>query len=236
MTVLGRVFGVTGASGNLGAATVRALLAEGATVIALDRHAGPVRVAFESEIEAGKVRSYQVDLTNEESAASALRDAAKVVGRFDGIVCTVGGYEGGVETAQASWADWSAMLDVNVRTTVVCSRAALPLLYERGAGSIVHVASLASLEGTAGQAAYSAAKAAVLRFTEALAQESKSKRVRVNAVLPGTMDTPQNRAWMSPDQVATAIDTAAVADAILFLLSDASRAVTGAALKVTGWQ
>ena len=75
-----------------------------------------------------------------------------------------------------------------------------------------------------------------MRLTEGLAEELKPHRVRVNAVLPGTMDTKENRSWMSPEFAELAIDTLAVADAIGFLLSEDARAVTGAALRVTGFQ
>jgi NAD(P)-dependent dehydrogenase (short-subunit alcohol dehydrogenase family) len=100
----------------------------------------------------------------------------------------------------------------------------------------VNVASMAALSGSAGESAYAASKAALLRLTESLAAEQKAKGIRVNAVLPGTIDTPQNRSWMSPEDVAKAVPPRAIGDVIAFLLSDAARAVTGTAIKVTGKQ
>jgi NAD(P)-dependent dehydrogenase (short-subunit alcohol dehydrogenase family) len=191
---------------------------------------------FHADIAAGKALPFGVDVTDEAAISRAVAEGVAEWGRFDGLVCTVGGYKGGVTTVDSSWADWQAMLDTNVKATVMCTRAALPPLIERSSGSIVHVASLAALAGAAGQAAYASAKAAVLRFTESVADEVKASGVRVNAVLPGTLDTPQNRSWMGPEQVASAIDPRAVAEAIAFLLSDAARAVTGAGLRVTGRQ
>jgi NAD(P)-dependent dehydrogenase (short-subunit alcohol dehydrogenase family) len=234
-TLLDKTIVVTGASGNLGDATVRALLARGARVIGLDRDDTRPRVAFADAVAAGKVSLLRVDLTSaasvEEAFEAALGDRAP-----DGLVATVGGYKGGVSLLEGDADDWEAMWRINVATAVHASRAAGRRMAAAGAGSIVHVASLAALSGGAGQIAYSAAKSAVLRLTEGLAEELKPKRVRVNAVLPGTMDTPQNRAWMSPDAATLAVDPLAVADAIAFLLSPEARAVTGAALRVTGFQ
>jgi NAD(P)-dependent dehydrogenase (short-subunit alcohol dehydrogenase family) len=128
------------------------------------------------------------------------------------------------------------MLTINLRATVACSRAVLPGMLARKAGSIVHLASLAAIGPGPGQAAYSASKSAVLSFSESLAAETKASGVRVNAVLPGTMDTPQNRSWMSEADVQKAVDPTAVADVIAFLVSSAARAVTGAAIRVSGRQ
>lgn len=236
MDLDGRVFAVTGASGNLGLALVKVVIERGGKVLLLDRALPHVSSVFAQEIEAGQALPFALDATDEAAVGEALDRGIASWGRLDGMVCTVGGYKGGVATVDSSWADWQAMLDTNVKTTVTCTRAALPRLIERSSGSIVHVASLAALTGSAGQAAYASAKAAVLRFTESVADEVKAAGVRVNAVMPGTLDTPQNRSWMSAEQASSAIDPRAVADAIVFLLSDAARAVTGAGLRVTGWQ
>lgn len=235
MKLEGRVFAVTGASGNLGHATAQLLLERGASLLLLDRHPDRLEAQQGAAIAARRVVVLGADLADEQAASAALIKGRSQLGRIDGIVCTVGGYKSAPLT-ETPWSDWAAMLDVNLKTTVACTRAALPLLIEGGSGSIVHVASLAALSGSSGQAAYSAAKAAVLRFTESLADEVKSHGIRANAVLPGTIDTPQNRAWMSAEQASVAIDPRAIADAIAFLLSDAARAVNGAAIRITGRQ
>lgn len=231
-----RSYVVTGASGNLGQAVASLLLDRGARVATFDRDARKSNELFAKPIADKRVIPYAVDLASEAAVSEALRDADARLGGLTGAVCTVGGYKGGANIAGAGLADWDAMWSVNVRATVTVTSALLPLLAGRGAGAIVHVASLAALAGTKGQAAYSAAKAAVLRLTEAAADEVKASGVRVNAVLPGTLDTPQNRAWMSEADSAIAIDPVAVAEVVAFLLSDAARAVTGAAIRVTGRQ
>ncbi|NUP08547.1 MAG: SDR family oxidoreductase [Polyangiaceae bacterium] len=235
MKLDGRVIALTGASGNLGHATANALLERGASLLLLDRHPDRMREAWGPAIDAGRAQAFAVDLSDEASAVKALGDGIAKAGRFDGLVCTVGGYKFAT-TGETAWTDFAAMLDVNLKTTVACTRAALPALAARGGGAIVHVASLAALAGSTGHAAYSAAKAAVLRFTESVADDVKGQGIRVNAILPGTIDTPQNRAWMTKEQVDVAIDPAAIADVIAFLLSDDARAVTGASIKITGRQ
>jgi NAD(P)-dependent dehydrogenase (short-subunit alcohol dehydrogenase family) len=104
----------------------------------------------------------------------------------------------------------------------------------RGSGAIVTVASRAALAGDAGVAAYAASKAAALRLTESLAAEVKAYGVRVNCVLPGTLDTPANRAAMPDADRRLWVELDAVADVILFLLSPLSRAIHGAAIPVYG--
>ena len=99
---------------------------------------------------------------------------------------------------------------------------------------MVNVAARASLAGGATLAAYSAAKAAVLRLTESLAAEVKAKGIRVNAVLPGTIDTPQNRKESPNADYSRWVDPAALADVIIFLASDAARAIHGAGIPVYG--
>ena len=124
---------------------------------------------------------------------------------------------------------------MNLRTAVVCCKAALPALLERGAGCIVNIgAGAAAARAAAGMGAYTASKAGVQRLTESLAEEVKDRGVRVNAVLPGTIDTPRNRADMPDADVARWVAPEAIADVIVFLASDAARAVTGASIPVFG--
>jgi len=154
-------------------------------------------------------------------------------GGIDVLVNVAGGFrwelvEGGqLET-------WDEMYAMNLRTAVVSSRAALPALLERGRGRIVNVGAGAALRATAGMGAYAASKSGVERLTEALAAELKDRGITVNAVLPGTIDTPRNRADMPDADFARWVAPEAIADVIVFLASDAARAVTGAAIPVFG--
>jgi NAD(P)-dependent dehydrogenase (short-subunit alcohol dehydrogenase family) len=226
---------VTGASGNVGAAVARALLARGDRVVLLDRHVDKLEQAFAAELAAGHL-AFGVDLSDEAACVDTVRRVVSARGRVDGLVNTVGGYLGGSPVVDTDWAAFERMITLNVRVAHAVTRAVLAPMLSQRAGSIVHVASLAGLAGAAGESAYAGAKAALLRLVESLANEVKASGVRVNAVLPGTIDTPQNRAWMSPEQASLAIAPAAIADVVAFLCSDGARAVTGASLKITGAQ
>ena len=225
---------VTGASGNLGAAAAKALLREGARVALMDRSAEHAVHAMGGALAAGNV-VLPVDLTVEGATKAAFASAKEKLGSVDALVCTVGGYVGGSPLSDTSWETFEKMFAMNVKTAFTANRAAIAAFGERG-GSIVNVASMAALQGGSGESAYAATKAALLRMVESLAAETKGKGIRVNAVLPGTIDTPQNRAWMSESMARLAIDPAAIADVIAFLVSPRARAVTGAAIRVTGAQ
>jgi NAD(P)-dependent dehydrogenase (short-subunit alcohol dehydrogenase family) len=107
-------------------------------------------------------------------------------------------------------------------------------MLERGSGRIVHVAARAGLSGGANMAAYSASKSALIRLVESLSAELRHKGINVNCVLPGTLDTPQNRQEMPNADYSKWVPVEALADVIAFLASDAARAVTGAAIPVYG--
>lgn len=231
-----RVVVITGASGNLGAAVARAARAAGARTALVDRDAARVAKIHPEFAASGTHLLAAVDLGDQAAVDAFAQRVADTLGPATGLVNTVGGYRAGDPVASSDWSTWEEMFATNVRPTLTCSRAFLPFMRAAGHGSIVNVASPAALSADPGAAAYAAAKASVLRLGEALAAEAKADGVRVNAVLPGALDTPQNRSWMTPEQTGTAIELAALADVVLFFLSDTSRAVTGAALRVTGRQ
>jgi NAD(P)-dependent dehydrogenase (short-subunit alcohol dehydrogenase family) len=155
-------------------------------------------------------------------------------GRIDVLVNTVGAWRGGVSTHEAPLADWDFLFAANVRPTLLACRAVAPHFVARRGGRIINVAARSGLHGDAGSAAYSAAKSAVLRLTESLSAELKSSGVNVNAVLPSTIDTPQNRAAMPGADFSMWVQPDAIADVIVFLASDAARAIHGAAIPVYG--
>jgi NAD(P)-dependent dehydrogenase (short-subunit alcohol dehydrogenase family) len=117
---------------------------------------------------------------------------------------------------------------------VTASKAALPYLSTRPGSRIVNIGAVAGGKAAAGMGPYAAAKSGVLRFTEALSQELRNSDCTVNAVLPGIIDTPQNRKDMPDADVSRWVTPDAVANVVLFLLSSQAGAVTGAAIPVTG--
>ena len=230
-----RVVVITGAVGNLGQATARAFQEAGAHTVLIDRAADRLHHDY-----SGLVMSPDhlllggVNLADEASVAAAIGSAAERFGRVDVLVNTVGAWRGGKPVHEAPLADWEFLHEANVRPTLLASRAVVPHFLAQRRGAIVNIAARSGLAGEAGSAAYCAAKSSVLRLTEALAAELKHAGVNVNAVLPSLIDTPQNRAAMPSADPSKWVQPDAIADVVLFLASDAARAIHGAAIPVYG--
>jgi NAD(P)-dependent dehydrogenase (short-subunit alcohol dehydrogenase family) len=175
-----------------------------------------------------------VDLADTMSLSRLVADTLARFGRIDVLVNTVGAWRGGRPVHETDLADWDFLFNANLRTTLLCCRAVIPQMLKQGRGKIINVGSRDGLTGSAGYAAYSASKSAVLRLTEALSEEVKGSNINVNCILPSTIDTPQNRAAQPDADFTKWVEPNAIADVILFLASDASRAIHGAALPVFG--
>jgi NAD(P)-dependent dehydrogenase (short-subunit alcohol dehydrogenase family) len=226
---------ITGAAGNLGGACIEAFRTAGARLILLDR--SPDRLARLHPDLAGSPNalfSQPVDVTDPASVQSGLAEGLNRFGRIDGLINIAGGYRAGTPTHETPISDWDYMLNLNARSVFVVCQAVIPGMIKQKSGRIVNISSRAALGGGAGQAAYSVSKTAVLRLTESMAAELKESGINVNCVLPGIIDTPQNRAAMPGADFSHWVAPEAIADVILFLASDAARAVTGAAIPVFG--
>jgi NAD(P)-dependent dehydrogenase (short-subunit alcohol dehydrogenase family) len=154
-------------------------------------------------------------------------------GRIDALLNIAGGFRW-IKIEDSHSADLEFLFRMNVQTAVNTVRAALPALKASPAGRIVNVGALAAEKATAGMGPYTASKAGVLRLTESLADELKDSGVTVNAVLPSTIDTPQNRADMPKADFSRWVAPADLAEVMLFLASEKARAVTGALVAVRG--
>ncbi|MEO7066834.1 MAG: SDR family NAD(P)-dependent oxidoreductase [Rhodanobacter sp.] len=216
---------VTGGFGALGAATVRAALAAGARVVAIDRADPPADGLGQATCVGG------VDLTDAQAAKKALATAAQSLGGLDALVNIAGTFR--YETlADGSVDTWDLMYRINLRTAVATSQAALEHLH--AGGRIINIGANAALKAGAGMGAYTASKSGVMRFTESLAEELKGRDITVNAVLPSILDTPPNRADMPKADFASWVKPEQLADVILFLLSKQASVITGALIPVTG--
>lgn len=231
----GRVVLVTGAAGNLGRTVARSFHLAGARTVLADRDSSRLQQAF-PDLKGSRdhLLVEGVDLTAPGSLDGIVTQAVGLFGRLDILVNAVGGFRAGAPVHETPLETWDMLLDLNLRTSLVAARAVIPVMIRQQYGKIVTVAARAAGAGAANMAAYSAAKAAVVRLTESMAAELKGSGINVNCVLPGTLDTEQNRqerpganhsTWVAPD---------AVADVILFLASDAARAVVGASVPVFG--
>lgn len=226
MQLKGQVIAITGAFGALGSAMVRAALAEGAQVAAIDRAATPG-----TPLE-GAALFGAVDLSDAAGARAVIEAILARFGKLDALVNIAGGFRW-EPLADGSLDTWNMLYELNLRTAVSACRAALPHLPDER-GRIVNIGAAGAIKAGAGMGAYAASKAGVASLTEALAEELKDRGITVNAVLPSILDTPANRAdmpkadfnkWVRPEQLA---------DVIVFLLSAKSQAITGALLPVTG--
>jgi NAD(P)-dependent dehydrogenase (short-subunit alcohol dehydrogenase family) len=222
----GEVIVVTGALGALGKVVAETALARGARVAGVD-HAPSQVPATGNRIEIGGV-----DLSDAVAAKTAIDAVATHFGRIDALVNIAGGFA--FETVvDGDPKTWQRMYALNVLTALNASRAAIAHLTASGAGRIVNVGAMGALQAGSGMGAYAASKAGVHRLTEALAAEWKGK-ITVNAVLPSIIDTAANRASMPRADFGKWVRPQELAEVILFLLSDAASAVTGALLPVSG--
>lgn len=217
---------VTGGFGALGRAVGEALLAGGAAVALVDHAPAP------GGLPEGALPCGGVDLSDPRAAQRCLDGIAERFGGLDGIVNAAGGFAW-ENVEHGDIATWDRMYALNVRTALLASQAALPHLLRQGRGRIVHIGAMAAGRAQSGMGAYAAAKSGVARLTEAMADEFLERGITVNAVLPSIIDTPANRAAMPDADSSRWVAPAALARVVLFLLSDASAAVTGALLPVS---
>jgi NAD(P)-dependent dehydrogenase (short-subunit alcohol dehydrogenase family) len=226
---------VTGAAGNLGSAVARAFQAAGAKLVLVDRAADRLPRLFPDLVDSpNHFLAAPIDLTSADAVETMVDETVKRFGRIDVLVNTAGGYRAGTPVHEMPLEAWDSMLNLNARTVFFASRAVIPHMLRQGSGRIVNVAARAALKGGAQMAAYSVSKSAVVRLTESMAAELKKEGINVNCVLPGTIDTPQNRQAMPNADHSRWVKPEVIADVILFLASDASRAVHGAAIPVYG--
>jgi NAD(P)-dependent dehydrogenase (short-subunit alcohol dehydrogenase family) len=225
---------VTGAAGNLGRAVVEELAGRGLRLACIERN--PERLdelaaSLPSTVPLLKLPG--VDLTDFAACQDAVRQAEERFGAIHALVNTVGGFkmnavdDKGIE-------QWDELLTMNARTAYAISAAVLPGMQKAGYGRIVHVAAAQGLKAGSRQAAYAASKAAVIRLTEAISAENRGHGITANCILPGTIDTPQNRAAMPDANRDGWVSAGAIAKLIAYLASADGGIVTGAAIPATG--
>ena len=226
---------VTGAIGRLGVVLAQAFRSSEAKLALVDRGEDRLRQAF-PDLEG--LPDYLLvncaDLMDEGEVEAAVAETMQHFGRIDVLVNTVGGYRAGKMLHETPIETWDFLLNLNGRSVFIVCQKVIPRMLNRGSGKIVNVAARSGIEGQAGMAAYSASKSAVIRLTESMAAELKDLGVNVNCVIPGTIDTPQNRGTMPNADYSTWVAPESLADVILFLSSEAARDVHGAALPVYG--
>lgn len=225
MEYSGKTVAVTGGCGALGSAVIDTVLAKGGEVARID-----VLPLEKRQPAAAGVRDYYIDLTDREQT----RLQFEAIGKVDALFNIAGGFLFGPSVWEMDDDAFEGMVSMNLRTMLNAVRAVMPGMVERGSGAIVNVGALGALSGAASMGAYIVSKSGVMRLTESLAEEVKDQGVNVNAVLPGVIDTPANRAAMPDADPSRWVAPADLASVICFLGSEQAKAMHGALVPVSG--
>jgi NAD(P)-dependent dehydrogenase (short-subunit alcohol dehydrogenase family) len=218
---------LTGAAGNLGRAVAGAFAGAGDNLVLLDLKRGALQ-------DGERQIFIDTNLLDAQSVQAAVDKAVQRFKRID-ILCNIAGaFRMGSPVHETTDKDWNFLVDVNVRSVLNMARAVVPVMLKVGGGKIVNIGAFAAQKGAANMGAYVAAKSAVIRLTETMAAELREKNINVNCVLPTIIDTPENRAAMPDADPKRWVAPNDLAQVIVFLASDAARAIHGAALPVTG--
>jgi 3-oxoacyl-[acyl-carrier protein] reductase len=245
----GKAVLVTGASTGIGAALARAYAAQGACV-GLHYNASAEAaeaVAYEIRAAGGEVALIRADVSNGAGARDAVAQALAAFGRLDGLVNNAGGMVRRVPYAEATEADYDDIMDLNARSVVVASQAAIAPLKAAGGGFIINTTSVAARNGASGGAGlYGSSKAFVHNVTRGMAKELIPFGIRVNAVAPGVITTPFHERYSTEAQLQAALATIPAGrlgvavdcvGAYLFLSSAAlSGYIIGQVIEVNGGQ
>jgi NAD(P)-dependent dehydrogenase (short-subunit alcohol dehydrogenase family) len=227
-TAGGGVAIVVGAAGELGGATVATLVDRGMTVVAVDRSESglgglPDTVAREV-----------VDATDPSAAIPMVERIVRQVGSPDVLVNTIGAFQTG-DALTATPDQLHQMIDINLGSALWLSQAVAPHMQQSGSGAIVHIAARPGIEPSAGMAAYSASKAALVHLIRILDVELRPAGIRVNGIAPQLLDTAYARASFPPEVLAHAVAPGAIAEVVAFLVSAAAAPVSGAIIPAYGF-
>ncbi len=221
-----------GREGQVGEALARAFAATGARLALVDRTtANAERHAAALRAEGHEAHGFGCDLADAEQVDALIAQVRAIVGDVDALVCAAGGFAATGPLDATDVGDWERQLVINLKTALLATRAALPML-RRTRGSIVYFGSVAALPGSTGggMSAYAAAKSGVLALMRAVAEDERAHGVRANAVAPTSIRTAANVAAMGDR--ADYVSREEVAASVLWLCSDAARAVSGQVLRL----
>jgi NAD(P)-dependent dehydrogenase (short-subunit alcohol dehydrogenase family) len=234
---------VTGGGGGIGGAMVRRFAAEGAKVAIadIDGEAAQARAA-EVAAQKGDAMPIVADVTNKKSVEQMIQATKERWGRID-ILANVAGGALIKPVIEVTEAEWDHIIDMNLKSTFLCSQAVLPTMIKQHYGKIVSISSIYGFTGNATRASYAAAKAGVAVFTKSLALEVVSHGVNVNAIAPGRILTDRVRSHYTDAEWAERVaqipmkragQPEEIASAALFLVTDENKYITGQTIHVNG--
>lgn len=228
----GQTIVITGAAGALGSTAAELFFRAGADIALVD-------ISFQKLTHprwkhAKNVGLFETDLTDVNSVNNSVAQIIERFGKIDCLANVAGGFKMGPAVHETPVSDWDFMINLNAKSVFLMCRAVVPNMLEKKKGRIVNVAARAAIEGKAKMAPYCVSKAAVVTLTQSLAAELKMNNINVNCILPGTVDTPQNRNDMPDANFSNWVPSTDLANELLHLCSEQAKGVTGAAVPVYG--
>lgn len=239
---------ITGAGSGMGKAAAILFARQGANVALADLNEEAIRrVAERINTDGGKAITVKCDVTDEEQVKAVVEKTVKTFGKLDAAYNNAGIQIHSVETADMKAADFDRIIFTNLKSIWLCLKYELRQMLQNGGGAIVNNSSIAGIIGSPTRSAYGAAKHGILGLTKTAAAEYGSRGIRVNAVCPGTINTPMvfnmlknggldREAALEATPMHRFADPEEVASVVLFLCSDAASYVNGQALAVDGGQ
>lgn len=176
----------------------------------------------------------KADMGDEQQIKNLVSDVVKKYGQIDVLINVVGGYLGGKKVTEMTEKEWDLMMNLNLKTAFLISKHVVEQMVKQGSGKVVHVAARLGLKGVAGNSAYGASKSGLIRLVESLSDEVKDKNINVNCIMPSIIDTGANRKDMPDADFSKWVKPLEIARVLLFLASDDSKPIHGAAIPVYG--
>lgn len=244
MAVEQQVIIVTGAGGGMGKAIIQEQLTQGNIVVGLD-----LSIASLSDLAQDTLQCFEINVLQEQCVNEVFKQVFDKYGRIDGLVNALGIAQAATPLEQVTMDEWNRLMDVNVKSLFITTKAAVPYMKELHKGSIITIASISAVRPRPGLQAYIASKGAAESFTRALAIELAPCQIRVNTIHPGPADTqmlgqftPQGAdieqtkqsVFVQSVPLGRLVNPSDIAGAVSYLLSDAAGMVTGTTLHVDG--
>lgn len=187
-----------------------------------------------TRIKGNTAEFVRADITNENQIKELVSQIIRKYGKVDVLVNVVEGYLGGKSIAEMEEAEWDKMMNMNLKSAFLISKHLIPIMIAAKHEKLVHISSRTGLKSDGDDSAYAASKSGLIRLVESLSEEVKEYGINANAILPSIIDTDPNRKAMPDSDFSKWVKTEDLAKAVLFLCSEESRVINGAAIPTYG--